>query len=63
LAATILRVNYAIKTAAAQASTTDIASPFVIWQEALLRRAHFEWGVALIALGGVMVLAAAALRD
>ena len=63
LVATILRVNYTIKMAEAQASTTDIAGPFVIWQEAVLQRAHFEWGIAVIAVGGLMVLIAAALRD
>lgn len=63
LAATILRVNYTIKMAEAQASTTDISGPFAIWQEALLHRAHYEWGIAVIAVGGVMVLAVAAMRD
>lgn len=63
LATTILRVNYTIKMAEAQASTTDISGPFAIWREALLHRAHYEWGIAVIAVGGVMVLAAAVMRD
>ena len=37
--------------------------PAVMWAGALLRQAHFQWGVAVVAAGSLMILAAAAIKD
>lgn len=63
LCATLLDVHLEIKMAEAQAAATPIADPFVMWQSAVCRQMHYAWGIAVIAAGGLMLLAAAALRD
>jgi hypothetical protein len=63
LAAMILDIHHAIATAEAQAKSTPIADPFVLWRSAMLHKVHYEWGVAVIVAGGLMLLVAAALRD
>ena len=63
LAETMFQIHHAIGVAQARVSATDIAEPFATWEAALLQHSHFEWGVAVVAAGGLMVLVAAALRD
>jgi hypothetical protein len=63
LGATIVGINHMIAAAVARADAADVVDPVVMWTGAILRQAHYEWGIAVIALGAAMVLAAAALRD
>ena len=41
----------------ARATQPDLVDPMLMWAGAALQRARFEWGIAVIAGGAVMVLA------
>ncbi len=43
----------------AKADQPDLVDPTLMWAGAVLQHAHFEWGIAVIGGGAVIVLAAA----
>jgi hypothetical protein len=44
----------------AKADQPDLVDPMLMWAGAALQRAHFQWGIALVGGGALMVLMAAA---
>jgi hypothetical protein len=42
----------------AEANKADLVDPMVMWTGAALRDARFEWGIAVITVGGAMLIAA-----
>jgi hypothetical protein len=60
LAATLLAFQHTAATVVAHAEEPDLVDPMLMWAGAALQRAHFEWGVGVIALGALLILAAAA---
>jgi hypothetical protein len=60
LLATVVIFHQTAVTVVAKADQPDLVDPMLMWAGAVLQRARFEWGIALVAGGAVMVLAAAA---
>jgi hypothetical protein len=60
LAATVTMFRHTVATVVARADKPDLVDPMLMWAGAALERARFEWGIALVACGAVMILAAAA---
>jgi hypothetical protein len=60
LAATLVLFQSTASTVVAKADQPDLVDPALMWAGAALQRAHFEWGIVIVAVGAVMVLAAAA---
>jgi hypothetical protein len=63
LAATIIGFERTAAAIEMQADAPRLVDPAVMWAGALLRQAHFQWGVAVVAAGSLMILAAAAIKD
>jgi hypothetical protein len=60
LLATLAMFQHTAATVVAKADQPDLVDPMLMWAGAALERARFEWGVAMVAAGALMVLAAAA---
>jgi hypothetical protein len=60
LITTLAVFQHTATTVMAKADQPDLVDPMLMWAGAALQPARFEWGVAIIAGGAVMVLAAAA---
>jgi len=60
LAVTLAWFHHDMAVVAAQADRPDLVSPGLMWANAALEHARFEWGIAVIAGGAILVLAAAA---
>lgn len=63
LAATIIGFERTAAAIQMQADAPRLVDPAVMWAGALLQQAHFQWGVAVVAGGSLMILAAAAIKD
>jgi hypothetical protein len=60
LGATLICFQQTAATVVAHAEQPDLVDPMLMWAGAALQRAHLEWGVGVIAVGALMILAAAA---
>ena len=60
LAATLVVFHHSAAAVVAKADQADLVDPMVMWAGAALQRARFEWGIAVIGGGALLVLAAAA---
>jgi hypothetical protein len=60
LIATIATFQHTAATVVAKADQPDLVDPALMWASAALQHARFEWGIAMVAGGAVMVVAAAA---
>ena len=60
LGATVLEFHQRAATVVAQANATGLSDPAMMWAGACLQRAHFEWGIAVIAAGALLIVSAAA---
>ena len=60
LVATVATFRETTAEVVAKADRLDLVDPTLMWAGAVLKHAHFEWGVAMVAVGAMMVLAAAA---
>jgi hypothetical protein len=60
LIATIAMFQHSAAVVVAKANQPALVDPTLMWASAALQHAHFEWGIAVIGGGAVMVLAAAA---
>jgi hypothetical protein len=60
LAATLVIFQHTRATVVAQADRPNLVDPTLMWAGAALRHARFEWGIAVVAAGAAMLLAAAA---
>jgi len=63
LAATIIGFNRTAAAIEMQADAPRLVDPALMWAGALLRQSHFQWGVAVVAVGSLMILAAAGIKD
>lgn len=59
LIATLATFQHSAAAVVARADQPDLVDPMLMWAGAALQHAHFEWGIAVIGGGAVMVLAAA----
>jgi hypothetical protein len=59
LGATLIAFQQTAATVVAHADQPDLVDPMLMWAGAALQRAHLEWGVGVIAVGALMILAAA----
>jgi hypothetical protein len=60
LIATLAWFQHSAAAVVATADQPDLVDPMLMWAAAALQQARFEWGIAVIGGGAVMVLAAAA---
>ncbi len=60
LIATLAIFQQTTATVVAKADRPDLVDPMLMWAGAALQHARFEWGVAIVAIGAVFVIAAAA---
>jgi hypothetical protein len=60
LVATLAIFRHTSAMVVAQADQPDLVDPALMWAGAALQHARFEWGIAVVASGAAMVLAAAA---
>jgi hypothetical protein len=60
LIATVATFQHTTATVVAKASKPDLVDPTLMWAGAALQHSRFEWGVAMVGGGALMVLAAAA---
>ncbi|MBV8773620.1 MAG: hypothetical protein JO166_15015, partial [Deltaproteobacteria bacterium] len=60
LVATVAMFQHTTATIVAKADQPDLVDPTLMWAGAALQHARFEWGIAVVASGAAMVLAAAA---
>jgi hypothetical protein len=60
LIATLATFHHSAAAVVAKADRPDLVDPMLMWAGAALQHARFEWGIAVIGGGAVMVLAAAA---
>jgi hypothetical protein len=63
LAAIIIGFDRTVAAVEAKANAPDLVDPIVMWAGAALRQAHFEWGVAVIAVGALIIFLTAALPE
>ena len=59
LIATVAIFEHDAAAVVAKADQPDLVDPMVMWAGSALQHARFEWGIAIVASGTVMVLAAA----
>jgi hypothetical protein len=59
LIATLVAFQHSAAAVVAKADQPDLVDPMLMWAGAALQHARFEWGIAVIGGGAVMVLAAA----
>ncbi|MBV8054421.1 MAG: hypothetical protein JO071_04185 [Deltaproteobacteria bacterium] len=59
LTATLAWFEHSAAAVVAKADQPDLADPILMWAGAALQQAHFEWGIAVIGSGALMMLAAA----
>jgi hypothetical protein len=59
LIATLVIFEHDVAAVVAKADQPDLVDPIIMWAGSALQRSHFEWGIAVVAGGAVMVLAAA----
>jgi hypothetical protein len=60
LIATIAIFEHDAAAVVAKADQPDLVDPVLMWAGSALEHAHFEWGIAIVAAGAMMVLVAAA---
>jgi hypothetical protein len=60
LIATLVTFQHSAATVVAKADQPNLVNPMLMWAGAALEHSHFEWGIAVIGAGALMVLAAAA---
>jgi hypothetical protein len=60
LIATLATFQRSVAAVVAKADQPDLVDPMLMWAGAALQRARFEWGIAVIGCGAMMLLAAAA---
>jgi hypothetical protein len=60
LIATLAIFHHSAAAVVAKADQPDLVDPMLMWAGAALQHSHFEWGIAVIGGGAVMVLTAAA---
>jgi len=61
LIATFASFQHSAAAVVAKADQPDLVDPMLMWAGAALQQAHFEWGIAVLGAGAVIVLAAAAI--
>jgi hypothetical protein len=60
LIATLVIFERSAATVVAKADKPNLVNPMLMWAGAALEHSHFEWGIAVIGAGAVLVLVAAA---